>query len=175
MPTKIRMLVSHRIVLTLLSVVVITCVAFAAFLTQGSSTASASGCNTVATGSWSNNCTVSEGNISNFVIAIQTAINESGTGCSAGTVDGDFGPKTFAAIECFQSKKGLSVDGIVGPQTWGALYKMLKFGFSSEGADFYYIGSTHFDDFVRFTSSGEWFVWFNPANEYCGMILSSPC
>jgi hypothetical protein len=35
--------------------------------------------------------------------------------------DGQFGPLTVNAVKDFQTKKGLSVDGIVGPQTWGAL------------------------------------------------------
>ena len=38
-------------------------------------------------------------------------------------VDGQFGPKTMRAVLDFQNKKGLSVDGIVGPQTWHALGK----------------------------------------------------
>jgi V8-like Glu-specific endopeptidase len=36
-------------------------------------------------------------------------------------MDGDFGPKTHAMVVAFQRKKGLTVDGVVGPQTWGAL------------------------------------------------------
>jgi hypothetical protein len=35
--------------------------------------------------------------------------------------DGIFGAKTLARVKEFQSKAGLSVDGIVGPMTWGAL------------------------------------------------------
>jgi hypothetical protein len=37
------------------------------------------------------------------------------------TADGDFGPKTAAAVKQFQSSKGLVADGIVGPKTWAAL------------------------------------------------------
>ncbi len=38
-------------------------------------------------------------------------------------IDGDFGPLTTAAVKTFEQKQGLTVDGIVGSQTWGALEK----------------------------------------------------
>lgn len=36
-------------------------------------------------------------------------------------VDGDYGPKTRAAVKRFQRKNGLVADGVLGPQTLGAL------------------------------------------------------
>jgi cell wall-associated NlpC family hydrolase len=42
-------------------------------------------------------------------------------GFNPGPIDGDFGPKTFAAVKSFQKAKGLTTDGIVGPKTWAAL------------------------------------------------------
>lgn len=37
-------------------------------------------------------------------------------------VDGIFGRQTDQVVRAFQAKKGLEVDGVVGPQTWNALW-----------------------------------------------------
>lgn len=41
-------------------------------------------------------------------------------------VDGDFGPSTKAALEKFQKKSGLTVDGVAGPQTMRVLTQYLQ-------------------------------------------------
>lgn len=50
---------------------------------------------------------------------LQRWLNDNGY--DAGQVDGIFGPKTEAAVERAQDALGVTVDGIVGPQTYGAM------------------------------------------------------
>lgn len=59
-----------------------------------------------------------KGSKGNDVKYVQFALNERGYGL---TIDGIFGAKTEAAVRDFQTKKKISVDGIVGPQTIAAL------------------------------------------------------
>ena len=37
---------------------------------------------------------------------------------STGGIDGRFGPNTEAAVKVLQQQRGLTVDGVVGRQTW---------------------------------------------------------
>lgn len=128
-----------------------------------------------ATGNWSGNCQISEGNISDYVYAIQESINDTHL-CAQIAEDGDFGSATFAAVECYQTAKHLGIDGIVGMQTWTSLHSTLVF-VSNDGTFSFYRGS-HSNlnfDFAKGDSTGVWWVWVRSDSEWCTMDLNSPC
>lgn len=52
------------------------------------------------------------------VVQLQDYLNQYGFAVSA---DGHFGPATTTAVKQFQTANGLTVDGLVGPATWGLL------------------------------------------------------
>ena len=53
------------------------------------------------------------------VTALQKGLKKYSTPASdPGAVDGDFGPKTEAAVKAYQQDRGVQMDGIVGDQTW---------------------------------------------------------
>jgi peptidoglycan hydrolase-like protein with peptidoglycan-binding domain len=65
--------------------------------------------------------TLQEGPSGDVVRSLQTVLTNGASGQWNTTpqgIDGDFGPHTRAAVEAFQSWGGVTVDGIVGDQTW---------------------------------------------------------
>lgn len=60
-----------------------------------------------------------EGSEGEWVSHLQQLLEAAGY--SPGAIDGKFGPKTEAAVKAYQEAFELTVDGIVGPQTWGQL------------------------------------------------------
>jgi len=64
---------------------------------------------------------VQQGSTGDAVRALQSQIHSRGDGANQITIDGLFGPVTDNAVRPFQALLGLSVDGIVGPQTWNHL------------------------------------------------------
>jgi peptidoglycan hydrolase-like protein with peptidoglycan-binding domain len=64
---------------------------------------------------------VQQGSNGDAVRAVQSQIHSRGDGANQIVVDGIFSPGTDSAVRAFQTLLGLSVDGIVGPQTWNHL------------------------------------------------------
>lgn len=64
------------------------------------------------------------GSTGSEVKELQTNLNKLGYNC--GTVDGNFGSKTDAAVRAFQHDKGLDVDGQVGKDTKAKIAECLK-------------------------------------------------
>lgn len=64
---------------------------------------------------------VKQGSTGDAVRAVQSQIHSRGDGAAQIVVDGIFGPVTNDAVRAFQALLGLSVDGIVGEQTWNHL------------------------------------------------------
>jgi len=63
---------------------------------------------------------LSRGSQGSKVLALQEKLSQ--LGYDVGPVDGVFGPRTEAAVLKFQQNRLLDVDGVVGNQTWQALF-----------------------------------------------------
>jgi len=64
---------------------------------------------------------LSRGASGSVVTALQNGLKRYATPATdPGVVDGDFGPKTEAAVKAYQQDRGVQADGIVGDQTWWA-------------------------------------------------------
>lgn len=61
---------------------------------------------------------LSYGSKGSDVKTLQELLNQNGYSLD---LDGNFGPKTQAAVKDYQTKNKLAVDGIVGNETWGSL------------------------------------------------------
>ncbi|MEU3338136.1 protein kinase [Streptomyces sp. NPDC006668] len=94
----------------------------------GATSEPASGTSEPASAPWNSDCTyyngngrTSEGDSGKKVLQVQCMLTKRGYDIGSSGVDGEFGADTEAAVERFQSDKGLSVDGVVAHDTWNAL------------------------------------------------------
>lgn len=64
---------------------------------------------------------LSNGSSGSTVSALQQALltyGGPGSVTDPGPIDGQFGPKTEAAVRAYQTQRSITVDGIVGDETW---------------------------------------------------------
>ena len=123
-----------------------------------SGTAQAASCNTAAKSSWYNNCTVSTSSYShsNFTVVIQVMVqiyDQDSCGPLI-ALDGYYGSDTANAVKCWQAGHKLSVDGVVGPQTWTSFMNALS-EYTDTGGWYYYV-SQYNVDFRENVSTGVW-------------------
>lgn len=59
---------------------------------------------------------LSNGATGSEVSALQQALATAGL--NPGPIDGQFGPKTETAVRAYQTQRGVTVDGVVGDETW---------------------------------------------------------
>ncbi len=69
--------------------------------------------------------TLQPGSTGEAVRELQIALQE--TGNDPGSIDGVFGPQTEAAVKAFQTQRGITVDGVVGPITWRNIDEFAEF------------------------------------------------
>ena len=88
---------------------------------------------------WDDNCQVLVGGdhaTSSYAQGIQRIVFSRGFTAGVATIgefaDGIFGPITADQVMQFQEAQGITVDGIVGPETWGELQAVLEI-LASEG------------------------------------------
>jgi hypothetical protein len=62
--------------------------------------------------------TLARGSTGSVVSALQKALKAFGATTDPGPIDGDFGPATESAVRAYQSQQNITIDGIVGHQTW---------------------------------------------------------
>lgn len=65
--------------------------------------------------------TLRQGSKGDEVKKLQSALISAGYDVGSTGADGIYGSKTASAVKAYQKANGLSVDGIVGTQTWGSL------------------------------------------------------
>lgn len=71
----------------------------------------------------SNYPTIRYGEKSAWAKLLQQALIVRGYSCGSAGADGDFGSDTLSAVKKFQKDQKLVVDGVVGPNTWAALFR----------------------------------------------------
>ncbi len=87
------------------------------------------------TNTWDDNCRLRVGGehqISSYTQGVQRIVwcrgHDGGQSDFADLLvfaDGNFGPNTQEQVRAFQEAEGIQVDGVVGPETWGALEDVL--------------------------------------------------
>ncbi len=102
---------------------------------------------------WDDNCTVGDGydEAGNFITGLQRILTY--LSYSPGSWDGLWGANTEGAVEDFQGDHSLTVDGVVGPNTWFAFADHMNSCFLMSGYQY-------------FRSDGFFYTCFDAADDH---------
>jgi len=144
-----------------------------------------------APGDWNPNCYVGDSSAylenANYVLGVQYLIQSNGYGCGANDgYDGEEGPITNAGVKCWQKARGLSQDGVVGPNTWQSLGFHTLYDPVLSGHYYYYLvfSEGNMPWFAKTNgNTNNWWVWnmgqdgndgAGPENFFFGLDTSTP-
>jgi peptidoglycan hydrolase-like protein with peptidoglycan-binding domain len=138
-----------------------------------------SGCAVSARNGWSPNCYLgTSGSYINsdapYVYGVQTILNDLGYTIARDCV---FGSTTASQVQAWQSNHGLSVDGVVGPNTWTSLQSALAYDHQGSGFAYYNVGfdASRFEKYVSSAFNGYWDVTAITNDYYKFMRGTTPC
>lgn len=99
---------------------------------------------------WSTNCWVgySYDTYSSLVLAAQYELGA--FGFNPGSKDCTYGSQTSGAVQRFQQEQGLSVDGVIGTNTWTHLNAKLGLEATQVNGSFYYFYYNAYADIARY-------------------------
>ncbi len=98
-----------------------------------------------------------------YVLGVQWNLWAHNINLGSSGVDGYFGSYTYNGVRSYQSMHGLSVDGVVGPQTWGNMRAHLICNYTTGTHMYYYFYAPDYNKQAYYVWDG---CWWHEANGY---------
>ncbi|MEC0373098.1 peptidoglycan-binding domain-containing protein [Paenibacillus chibensis] len=107
--------------------------------------------------------TVKSGSTGGYVRALQANLWASGYSSTVGNVDGSFGSGTTSAAKSYQSREGLSADGVVGSGTWANMSNYLVYN-TEVSFWFQHYSTTYTANYLSTETSMSYSLVYDPTN-----------
>lgn len=94
--------------------------------------------------------TLRSGSSGGYVRALQANLWSSGYQSTVGTVDGNYGSGTTNGVKAFQSREGLTSDGVAGSSTWSRMDSYVRATGDYGGYVYTHPGSTTYETYYTY-------------------------